>query len=105
MQLRRKRKTPPPEAVFGADGFLFVKHTHDLDVARELMANALREQYSWPADSITRQLTRYKVCWVRQTPALASSYAASAGWPYAFHEQDHPARGAYPSIIFLDYHP
>lgn len=88
-----------PKAVIGADDYLIVRHTHDVELARELMAAALQEE-GLPATGIARRLTRPQCRYVRIVPALPNSYAAAEGWPYAYMEQDHPGRGAFPAVIF-----
>jgi hypothetical protein len=112
-----------PVAEIGAEDYLIVKHTHNVDLARRLMAAALIDENGcpawdgWPAQQqqhnhsdkcldfavqywasrLAKPLQRY----VRHVPALPNSYAAAEGWAGTYHEHDQPARGAFPAVVFL----
>lgn len=88
-----------PEAVVGADDYLIVTHTHEIELATFLMRGELT-MLGRGTDSIARRLARPVTRYVRKVPALPNSYAAAEGWPYAFIEQEHPASGAFPAVIF-----
>jgi hypothetical protein len=100
-----------PVAEIGADDYLIVKHTHDVEVARTLMTRELVDKNEFPGDAesltlarreyFAKRLSRPKQRYVRIVPALDNSFAASEGWTYAYHECDEPGRGAFPAVVFL----
>jgi hypothetical protein len=104
----RKRE---PVAELGAEDYLIVKHTHDVDVARRLMTRELVEKNEFPGDPegftqarreyVAKRLSRPKQTYVRVQGALPNSFAAAEGWRYAYHEYDQPGPGAFPAVVFL----
>jgi hypothetical protein len=110
-----------PEAVIGAEEYLIVKHTHDIDLARRLMEAALVKAYgcpvrdNWPVQQKhacddecavaamkhwALRLAGPKPIHVRVQGALPNSYAADEGWSYTFVEVDKPGRGAFKAVVF-----
>jgi hypothetical protein len=112
-----------PVAFLGED-YWVVKHTHDVRRAVGLLRAALLadvdhgcpagecDLHRWDGDR-ARFVSTGRVClhkhlrvgrpeqvYVRQHYCLASSYGAVEGWTFAFHEQDHPSRGAFPAVVF-----
>lgn len=99
--MSRKRE---PVAVICGDDYLIVKHTHDVEQARELMAAALKVDWYGPHadvdERIARRLSRPHVTYARIINALPNSYAEAEGWSCVFQEQDVPSRGAFPAVVF-----
>ena len=111
--MTRKRE---PVAEVGAEDYLIVKHTHDVDLARRLMAAALIDENGcpawddWPArqqhtctDECTdtavkhweRRLSQPEQVWVQVRGALPNSYAAAEGWKYCYWPSKQGRRGAF----------
>jgi hypothetical protein len=74
------RTVREPVAEIGAEDYLIVKHTHDIDLARQLMTQALIEEAVWPGDPysvvvarrerIAQRLGRPKVTYVDNYEAV-----------------------------------
>ena len=116
--MTRKRE---PVAEIGTEDYLIVKHTHDVELARQLMAAALIDENGcpawddWPArqhhtctDECTavamkhweQRLAKPQQVWVRVQGALPNSYAAAEGWSYCYWPSEQGRRGAFKAVEF-----
>jgi hypothetical protein len=114
----RKRE---PVAEIGAEDYYIVRHTHDVELARRLMAKAWMDADGcpawddWPArqqhtctehctDTALkyweRRLANPRQVWVRCVPALPNSYAAAEGWAGTFDPAEPGSRGAFRAVEF-----
>lgn len=109
--MTRKRE---PVAELAAEDYRIVRHTHNIDLAADLMRAALFAEDGCPdriqitcdkhasdddclaAIDPGKPVQRY----VRIQGALPNSYAAAEGWKYQFIEHDEPGRGRFPAVIF-----
>lgn len=94
-----------PLAEVGDDGYLLVRHTHDVELARALMRSALSDSYWEPNEAAGKAALEQRLIapfqiWVRIVNALPNSFAAAEGWPYQYVEQKSPSRGAFPAVVF-----
>jgi hypothetical protein len=96
------RKRPEPEAVIAEDDYLFVKHTHDVELATLLMAQKLVREgwYESGQEARTRRLYCPRQVHLRIRGALPGSEAAMMGWRFQVDEEDPPRRGTFPAIVF-----
>lgn len=92
-------------AYIGAEDYRIVRHTHDVELATQLMTERLRaelrEEY-WPdpAPPTAFNLGTPKKVYVRIQGAIPGSQAEAEGWSYAYHEYSEPGRGAFPAVVF-----
>jgi hypothetical protein len=114
----RKRE---PVAEVGAEDYLIVKHTHDVEAARRLMAAALADENGCPAwddwphrqqhtcteecmnaamKQWERRLAKPEQVWVRFHGALPNSYAAYEGWSGCYCPAEPNSRGAFRAVEF-----
>lgn len=109
-----------PVAEIGDEDYWIVRHTHDVDVAAELMRARLFEEHlenGCPRQSTADVLARIvHTCgdecraaidvgephqvWMRVAPCLPDSYGAAEGWAFQYHQADGPGRGAFPAVVF-----
>lgn len=96
------RRRPEPEAVIAADDYLFVKHTHDVELATLLMAQLLVRQgwYEYSSAAKTYRLNDPRQVYLRIRGAVRGSEAAAMGWKFVVDEEDPPRRGTFPAIVF-----
>lgn len=105
----RKRE---PVAEIGAEDYLIVKYTHDIDLARELMTQALVEEAAWPGDPysvvvarrerIAQRLARPKATWVQAQPVLLDIAVTEQSWQATYHcSYDQPGPSVFPAVMFL----
>lgn len=96
------RRRPEPEAVIGEDDYLFVKHTHDVELASLIMAQKLVREgwYEYTQAARTYRLGDPKQVYLRILGALPGSEAAAMGWQWQVQEEDPPRRGTFPAVVF-----
>jgi hypothetical protein len=108
----RKRE---PVAELGDDGYRIVCHTHDVELAAELMRAKLTEdecsRYTMDEFRAGKAHTCTAECraavdpgkgrqiYVRKIHCLDSSYGAGEGWAFQYHECQ-KGRGAFPAVVF-----
>ena len=96
------RRRPEPKAVIADDDYLFVKHTHDIELATLLMSQLLVREgwYEYSAAAVEYKLARPKQVYLRIRGALPFSEAAALGWSFQVSEEDPPKSGAFPAVVF-----
>ena len=96
------RKKPEPEAVIFDDGYLVVKHTHDVELAALLMSQLMVRQgwYEYARAAQEYRLHSPKQVYLRVRAALPGSEAAAMGWKLVVDEVDEPARGVFQAVVF-----
>lgn len=95
-------KRREPEATIAEDDYLFVRHTHDVELATRLMSQLL-VRYGWyehTQAAIEHRLNRPKQVYLRIRGALPHSEAAAMGWKWVAAEEDPPKSGAFPAVVF-----
>lgn len=108
--MSRKRE---PVAEIGAEDYRIVRHTHDVDLAEQLMRVEQLKQYGCPGDGFNYckdlwdpacphpfRLGKAEQVWVRIVPALPNSYAESEGLKYTFNPAKPNERGAFKAVEF-----
>lgn len=113
-----RKREPFAETV--DEDYRIVRHTHDVDLAAELMRDEILKGYaeygcpeeSWAdieaghihtctsacRDAIQLGVAEQK--WVRIVPCLPGSYGATEGWTFQYQHADKPGRGAFPAVVF-----
>ena len=115
--MSRKRA---PLAEIGADDYRIVRHTHDIDLARRLMAKAMVDEDGcpawddWPARQQhtctdecldvamkywAKRLADPRQVYIRIHAALPNSYAEAEGWAFTYQECER-GPGAFPAVVF-----
>jgi len=93
-----------PVAEIGAEDYRIVRHTHDLELATELMQSKLNSECS-PMDLKDfgpPHVGRPRRVWCRIVPALPNSHAAGEGWAYSYSIDAKPGTpGVFPAVEFL----
>lgn len=95
-------KRREPEPVIAEDDYLFVKHTHDVELATLLMSQLLVREgwYEYSAAAVEYKLSRPKQVYLRIRGALPHSEAAALGWKWQVSEEDPPLHGSFPAVVF-----
>ena len=98
--MTKKRK---PEALMTADGAWLVKHTHDIDLAAQLVRAAIVEGYYADCGAVYLRKPdagqgRAIWCWIGGP--LPGSLAQAEGWAWQYHYADAPRRGVFPAVEF-----
>ncbi len=97
-----------PVAELGDEDYRIVRHTHDVELARRLMAERLTaelraefgrhfdetEDAFSPADVGTPQQVHMRI-----VPCLPGSYGDGEGWRFEYRHCG-PGRGAFPAVVF-----
>jgi hypothetical protein len=96
------RRRPQPEAVIGDDDYLFVKHTHDIELATLLMAQLLVREgwFEYSEAARKHRLGDPRQLYLRIRGALPGTEAAAMGWRCQVDEEDPPRRGTFPAVVF-----
>jgi hypothetical protein len=91
-----------PEPVIAEDDYLFVKHTHDVELATLLMSQLLIRHgwYEYAQAAVKYRLTRPVQVYLRIRGALPGTEAAFLGWKWQVSEEDPPKSGAFPAVVF-----
>lgn len=90
-----------PVAEIGDEDYLIVRHTHDIEDAKAIMATKLVNEGLKP-DEVVRRLRLHQPVqvWVRIVPALPNSWAASEGLRYTFNPAEPGSPGAFRAVEF-----
>lgn len=96
------RNRPKPEAVIAEDDYVFVKHTHDVELATLLMSQLMVRQgwYEYAAAAVKYRLSRPQQVYLRIRGALPGSEAAAMGWRWQVDEEDPPRHGTFRAVVF-----
>lgn len=91
-----------PEAVIADDDYLFVKHTHDPELAVLLMSQLLVREgwFEYSAAAVKHRLSRPVQVYLRIRGALPGSEAAAMGWRWQVDEEDPPGHGSFRAVVF-----
>jgi hypothetical protein len=94
-----------PVAEIGAEDYLIVRHTHDVDLATRLMRAKLIEEYvremgALADDDYAPDPGKGRPEWIRIVPALPNSYAAAEGWEFTYATAKPHSSGAFPAVVF-----
>lgn len=89
-----------PEVHYVMDDGWLVRHTHDVDLAANMVRHHLVRNERWTADAARTSITtdRAKVRWYRVTPCLPGSYGDSEGWAYQYTVAEPGGRGAFRAV-------
>jgi hypothetical protein len=104
-------KSPSPVAEIGDEDYCIVRHTHDVDLAKQLMRGKWLEvngcpggpDFSFCVDESKCEhapdLGEPRQVHVRILPALPGSHAELEGWKFEYRECE-PKRGAFRAVVF-----
>jgi hypothetical protein len=95
-------KTREPVAEIGAEDYRIVRHTHDVELATELMQAELNRDYGQEcvAEFGEPAVGRPVQVWCRITPCLPNSFGASEGWSSAYTYAEPHSRGSFRAVVF-----
>lgn len=93
-----------PVAEIGADDFLIVCHTHDIEQARTLMLAKLTEEHvrdmgALADDEYEPHVEGGRQVYMRKVARLPGSLAEAEGWAFEYRECK-PGPGAFPAVVF-----
>ena len=87
-----------PVAEIGEDDYRIVRHTHDIELARRLMAEKLTAEADYGTYE-PHEVGRPRQVWMRVVNALPGSFAEACGWKFQYVECER-GRGAFPAVVF-----
>lgn len=90
------------EAVIGEEDYLFVKHTHDVELATLLMSQLLVREgwFEYTGAAVEHRLSDPRPLYLRIRGVLPGTQAAAAGWKFQVDEEDPPRRGSFRGVVF-----
>jgi hypothetical protein len=116
-------RKPEPVAEIGADDYLIVRHTHDVQLATKLMRAKLAASWdgcpAWESSVTTKGVDYVRLshpctekclesinpgtprqAWIRVIPCLDNSFGAAEGWEFEYRDAEPHSRGAFPAVVF-----
>lgn len=80
-----------------------VRHTHDVDQARELLVAHCRAQEWWDDERVTVwDGVKGRQVWLRIVPCLPNSWGAAEGYAFTYNPAEPHSRGAFRAVEFYD---